>query len=213
MPLYIENEKTKMAFNFNLFRNPALRDAMQKLYAALFSTTDGHDHDGVNSKTLSPAAVVENNAINAAKIQDNAVITRTILDANVTANKLASNAVTTAKITDANVTADKLAANAVTTAKILNANVTADKLAADSVITAKILNANVTADKLAANAVTTAKIADANVTEAKLHADVAEKLNRVADNVPETTEAVSPTSDEFNALINALIDAGLMAAE
>ena len=99
----------------------------------------------------------------AATIQNDAITTAKILNANVTAAKLASDAVTTAKILDANVTAAKLASDAVTTAKILDANVT----------TAKILDANVTAAKLASDAVTTAKILDDNVTAAKLASDCA----------------------------------------
>ena len=81
-------------------------------------------------------------------IDNNAVTTAKIADANVTAAKLAADSVTTAKILDANVT----------TAKIADLNVTSGKLAVDSVTTAKIPDANVT----------TAKIADANVTLAKM---------------------------------------------
>lgn len=104
-----------MALKWNLFRNPTLRSALE----SLFNITDGHDHDGVNSKTLSPAAVIGAGSVG----------TAAMINASVTADKLAANAVITAKILDANVTADKLAANAVTTSKILNDNVTNDKLA------------------------------------------------------------------------------------
>ena len=111
-------------------------------------------------------------------IEDNAVTTVKIKDANVTAAKLAADAVTTVKIKDANVTAAKLAADAVTTAKIADKNVTTEKLADNAVTTAKITDANVTTakiadknvttEKLADSAVTTAKITDANVTSAKI---------------------------------------------
>ncbi len=60
-----------------------------------------------------------------------------------------NNAVTTAKIADANVTAAKLAADSVTTVKILDANVTTAKIADANVTTAKIADANVTLAKLA----------------------------------------------------------------
>lgn len=112
--------------NWNLFRSPALRNAVQ----ALFNTTTGHDHDGVNSKSLSPAAVVG--------------------DGSVTNVKLANDAVGTSKILN----------NAVTTAKILNANVTADKLAADAVVESKIADDAVSTDKLVDDAVTNDKLAN-----------------------------------------------------
>ena len=73
--------------------------SQREFFERLFSPTAGHDHDGVNSKTLSPAAAVANNSVTTAKIQDNAV----------TADKISANAVTTEKIADGAVTADKLA--------------------------------------------------------------------------------------------------------
>lgn len=60
-----------------------------------------------------------------------------------------NNAVTTAKIADANVTAAKLAADSVTTVKIADANVTTAKIADANVTTTKIADANVTLGKLA----------------------------------------------------------------
>lgn len=101
--------------NWNIFRNPTLKSAIQ----SLFDITSGHDHDGVNSKVLSPAAVIGALSVG----------TSAIVDLAVTTAKLAANAVTTAKITDLNVTEGKLAANAVATAKIANDAVTNDKLA------------------------------------------------------------------------------------
>lgn len=90
-------------------------------------------------------------------IDNNAVTTAKIADANVTTAKLADNAVTTIKITDANVTEAKIATNAVT----------ATKIAADAVTSSKILDAQVTGPKLADTSVTEAKIANGAVTLAK----------------------------------------------
>jgi uncharacterized protein YjbI with pentapeptide repeats len=114
------------------------------------------------------AAKLAADSVTTAKILDANVTTAKILDANVTTAKILDANVTTAKIADANVTSGKLAADSVTTAKIADANVTSGKLAADSVTTAKIADANVTTAKIADANVTTAKIADANVTTAKI---------------------------------------------
>ena len=60
---------------YEKLRNPQLRDFMEKeFHDPLFDATTGHDHDGVNSPTLSPAAVVDNNSVTSAKIVDGAVI-------------------------------------------------------------------------------------------------------------------------------------------
>lgn len=115
--------------DYEQLRNPALRNAVKDIVDELFSTTAGHDHDGTNSKSIGPEAVVGNNSVTEAKIAANAVTNSKILDGAVTVGKLAANAVETEKIKDANVTADKLASNAVVEAKIANNAVTNDKLA------------------------------------------------------------------------------------
>lgn len=175
-----------------------LRRVFKPFIEALFDTTDGHDHDGINSKALSPSAVVANDSVSTAKIQDAAVVadkiaanavtavkildgavtggkipaqtitTDHLADTNVTAAKIGTGAVTAAKIGTGAVTASKIGTDAVVEAKIQNGAVTADKLAADAVITTKILDANVTADKLAAGAITHAKIDTGAVIESKL---------------------------------------------
>ena len=70
--------------------------SQREFFERLFSTTAGHDHDGVNSK---PAAAVADGAVTASKIANAAV----------TGEKLAADAVTSDKIADGAVTADKLA--------------------------------------------------------------------------------------------------------
>ena len=110
------------------FGKVPLRRIFRRFFEALFDPETGHDHDGVNSKTLSPAAVVENGSV------------------------------TTVKIVDEAVTADKIAANAVTTEKIKNDAVTAGKLAADAVVEENIADDAVTTDKIEDEAVTAAKL-------------------------------------------------------
>ena len=82
--------------------------SQREFFERLFSPTAGHDHDGVNSKTLSAAAAVENGSVTTVKIVDEAV----------TADKIAANAVTTEKIADGAVTTDKLADSAALVALI-----------------------------------------------------------------------------------------------
>ena len=51
-----------MAYNFNPVRNPAIR----RLLESIFDTTDGHDHDGANSKAI--AGVVGDDSVTNAKL-------------------------------------------------------------------------------------------------------------------------------------------------
>lgn len=67
------------------FGKVPLRRIFRRFFEALFDPETGHDHDGMNSKTVK------------------------IVDEAVTADKIAANAVTTEKIADGAVTADKLA--------------------------------------------------------------------------------------------------------
>ena len=114
-------------------------------------------------------------------IDQNKVISATIVAGSVGTTELASGAVTTAK----------LDAGAVTTAKLDDGAVT----------TAKITDANVTADKLASNAVTTAKIVDANVTKAKLASGVQASLD-LADTALQPGDFEFVTTSEINALFS-----------
>lgn len=121
-------------------------------------------------------------------IDQNKVVSATIVAGSIGTTELAGSAVTTAKLAD----------NAVTTAKITDANVTADKLASDAVTTAKIVDANVTSAKLAANAVITAKIADENVTKGKLAQGVQDSLD-LADSALQ--------AGDFDVISNSAIEA------
>lgn len=104
---------------YEKLRNPQLRDFMEnEFHDPLFNATTGHDHDGVNSPTLSPAAVVENNSITSAKIVDGAVI----------ASKIGADAVTGAKIADDAVDSEHIADGAIDTAHIGDVQVTNAKL-------------------------------------------------------------------------------------
>ena len=148
------------------FGKVPLRRIFRRFFEALFDPENGHDHDGVNSKTLSPAAVVENGSVTTVKIVDEAV----------TADKIAANAVTTEKIEDEAVTAAKLnadvagdcigldAASGAINVKVddmtIEAGNDALQLKAGGVDTAHLADDAVTSDKIADGAVTADKLAD-----------------------------------------------------
>ena len=79
-----------------------------------------------------------NNTVTTAILQNGSVTTAKIVDANVTTDKLAADAVNNAKIGDNAVRAENINPDAVTTAKILNANVTTVKIADEAVTLAKL---------------------------------------------------------------------------
>lgn len=181
----------EISIDYTKVRNPQLREFLENDFKdVLFSIVDGHDHDGTNSKALSPAAVIANDSITTDKI----------VALNVTTAKIANDAITTDKIAAGAVTATEIAANAVVTAGILNANVTADKLASDAVTTAK----------LAADAVETAKIKDANVTIAKLEPKGQPTTAAIAD--PGHAGAIAVTNSGTCPLVSAGAETRTIAA-
>lgn len=81
----------EIQIDYTLVRNPQMKKFLEEQFKdVILDVTAGHDHDGSNSKTLSPAATVENDSVTSAKIAANAVITAKILDDNVTNAKLAN---------------------------------------------------------------------------------------------------------------------------
>lgn len=152
------------------FGKTPLRRIFRPFFEALFDPENGHDHDGVNSKALSPAAVVENDSIITAKIQDSAVTGDKIAANAVTTAKLADGAVTGAKIPAQNITTTHLADENVTAPKVADGAVTAGKIGAGAVVEAKLGDGAVTAAKIGASAVEEAKINDGAVTADKIGA-------------------------------------------
>ena len=102
-------------------------------------STDGFKDDAVTVDKIA-------NSINAAR------------DANTAKQALTSNAVDTAKIADDAVTGAKIADGAISTAKIADDQITAAKIADGAVGTNALSNTNVTTAKIADEAVTLAKL-------------------------------------------------------
>ena len=189
----------EITVDYTNVRNPQMRKFLEENFKdVLFSTSDGHDHDGTNSKSLSPAATVENDSVTTAKIVNEAVTAPKIGDAAVTTDKIADDAVTAAKIADASIVVGLMAANSIDSAQYVDGSIDPEHFAAgavdttalgaDCVVGTKIADnavdsehivagaidtahfaaGAVDATAIAANAVITAKILDDNVTNAKL---------------------------------------------
>ena len=138
---------------------------------------DACDADNLAADAVVTASIVDANvttakiaddAVTAAKLASSAVVTASIVDDAVTAAKLASDAVVTASIVDANVTTAKIADDAVTAAKLASNSVVSASIVDGAIATADIADDAVDADKLAASAVVTASIVDNAVTLAKM---------------------------------------------
>lgn len=114
-------------------------------------------------------------------IDNNAVTTAKILDANVTTAKLAANAVSAAKLADGAVGTAKIADGAVTTAKIADSSINAAKIIDGTVGTAELATDAVTAAKIAANAVGSSELADGAVDTSAI-IDSAVTSVKIADN-------------------------------
>lgn len=188
-----------LEFDYLKVRNPQLRDFIENdLVNVILDVTNGHDHDGTNSKTVSASAVVENDSITEAKLSAGAVTSTKIGDDAVTTEKILDDAVTASKILDGCITVGLMAANSIDSDQYVDGSidtahfaagavdttalgadcVNGDKIADNAVdsehITAGAIDAAhfsagaVDATAIAADAVITAKILDDNVTNAKL---------------------------------------------
>ena len=174
---------------------------MEKDYTdVIFAVADGHDHDGVNSKSLSPSAVIAagsvatvaivDGAVTAGKIGVAAVTETKILDSAVATAKIAADAVDGTKIADESIDSEhyvdasidtahyallsvdtgQIAADAVDGTKIADNAIDSEHYTDGSIDTAHIAALQITPALIAADAVETAKILDANVTNAKMYA-------------------------------------------
>ena len=103
-----------------------LANAINTERTANTAKTTNATHTG--DVTGSGALTIANDAVTAAKLADNAVVTASILDGEIT----------TAKLADDVVTAAKLASDAVVTASILDGEISTAKIADDAITAAKL---------------------------------------------------------------------------
>lgn len=159
---------------YNKVRNPQLREFIEKdFHDELFNVNTGHNHDGVNSPTVSQSAVVDNNSVTSVKIVDGAVI----------ATKIGADAVTTSKILDGAVTTDKLGADAVDGTKIADNAVNSEHIAAGAIDTEHIGLLQVTTATIAAGAIDGTKLADGVVDSKHIAAGAIDLAHMSADSV------------------------------
>jgi hypothetical protein len=170
-----------MAYDFNDIRSPFLRRFFEKV----FDTTDGHDHDGTNSKSLSPSAVVADDSITTVKIKD----------ANVTAAKLATGSVTSAKILAGAVDTDELAADAVTGAKIADEAIDSEHYVDGSIDTAHIAADAIDGTLIADNAIDSEHYTDGSIDLAHLSADCVDGT-KIADDAIDSEHYANGSIDE-----------------
>jgi hypothetical protein len=117
-----------------------------RIKAQRFAILDNNSNlSGTNSDNNYPFVVTGGVCyIKNAVIQNGAITTVKIGDAQITEAKIANLAVTTAKIKDANITEAKIGTAAVTNAKIKDAQITAAKVATAAIETLKVKGAAVT---------------------------------------------------------------------
>lgn len=101
-------------------------------------------------------------------IEDNAIITRHILNRNIERIKIALKAISEEEIDDNAIIERTIKDRNVTSNKIAKENILTEHLAKKSVITSILADYIITAIKLADNSVTTRSIADENITDIKL---------------------------------------------
>ena len=119
-------------------------------------------------------------AISEEEIDDDAIIERTIKDRNITSNKIAKE----------NIITEHFAKKSVITDILVDYVITAVKLADNSVTTRSIVNENVTQEKLAAGSVSGPKIVDKNVTNSKI-ADNTIEIEKLSTTLRETIKAAT----------------------
>jgi len=116
-------------------------------------------------------ADIQDDAITAAKIADNAVVTAGINADAVTGAEIADDAIDSEHYTDGSIDTAHIGADQITNAKIADDQIDSEHYANASIDTAHIGNLQITAALLAADAVETAKITASAVTTAKIAAD------------------------------------------
>ena len=151
----------------SLSKTPANENFVQVYYDGVYQHKDTFSVAG-NTVTFStaPATGVKVEAIvmsevvasSVATINDDAVTTAKILNANVTTAKIADDAITSAKIADDAITSALIADDAITSALIADDAITSALIADDAITTALIADDAVAAAQIADNSVDIARL-------------------------------------------------------
>ena len=151
----------------SLSKTPANENFVQVYYDGVYQHKDTFSVSG-NTVTFStaPATGVKVEAIvmsevvasSVTTINDDAVTTAKILNANVTTAKIADDAITSAKIADDAITSAIIADDAITTALIADDAITSALIADDAITTALIADDAVAAAQIADNSVDIARL-------------------------------------------------------
>jgi hypothetical protein len=150
-------------------------------------------------------SMLADDAVGADELAANAVVTASIVDANVTTAKIAADAITGAKIADDAINSEHYTDGSIDTAHIANLQITTGLIAADAITSAKIADDAIDSEHYTDGSIDTAHISADAITEAKI-ADNAVESEHINDNVISgQTELASGIADTDELLIS---DAG-----
>ncbi len=111
---------------------------------------------------------IDEGAVTAGKIVDDAIITTKLANGSVTSAKILDATITAEDVANGSIVAIKVADGAITTAKIVDGSITTTKIADSAVVTVNLADDSVTTSKISDGAIVTVKLADGSVTSAKI---------------------------------------------
>ena len=130
-------------------------------------------------------------------IEDNAIITRHILDRNIERIKIALKAISEEEIDDNAIIERTIKDRNVTSNKIAKENILTEHLAKKSIITNILADYAITAIKLADNSITTRSIVNENVTQEKLSIDLQSLISNLSKTATFAGIATPTTNPEI----------------
>ena len=103
--------------------------------------------------------MLADNAVTTAKLSNNSVTSAKIVDGTIVAADIADATITGVKLVNSTITGGKIASNTITATNIANSTITNAKMAANSINSSNIVDGTVTGSDLAANTVTVNNLA------------------------------------------------------
>jgi len=189
----LETARTIHGVSFDGSANIDLSEVIEDTVGAMFSsntetgiTATYQDADGTVDLVIGAGAIVNSmladDAVGADELAANAVVTASIVDANVTTAKIAADAITGAKIADDAINSEHYTDGSIDTAHIANLQITTGLIAADAITSAKIADDAIDSEHYTDGSIDTAHISADAITEAKI-ADNAVESEHLNDNV------------------------------